>query len=111
MRNLLALVGFVVVGFVGAGWYLGWYKLGVDSHDPSHPTIKVEVETDKIKQDVKKEVKAVGTSFQSGQVAPQADPTVLPPLPAPPAPPPFSGTTVPPVNITLPPPPSFAPNP
>ena len=29
MRNLLALVGAAVIGFGVAGWYFGWYQLGV----------------------------------------------------------------------------------
>jgi autotransporter-associated beta strand protein len=29
MRNLFALIGVTVVGFLGVGWYMGWYKLSV----------------------------------------------------------------------------------
>jgi hypothetical protein len=90
MRNLLALVGLVVVGFAGAGWYLGWYKLGVDSRDPNHPTINVEVERDKIKQDLQKGAKSVSNAVQKevqGQfTSQQVVPSELPPLPAPPLP-------------------------
>ena len=107
-KSLLALVGLVVVGFASAGWYLGWYKLGVDSHDPNHPKINVEVETNKIKQDVQKEVKAVGTAFQTVPSQPIV-PSELPVLPPPPPPQFNAGETVPPVTIPLPPPPSLPP--
>jgi hypothetical protein len=60
MRNLLALVGAVVVLVGGLGWYLGWYKLGVEPGTPGHPKFNVEVETDKIKDDLKKGQESVG---------------------------------------------------
>jgi len=114
MKNLLALVGLVVVGFAGAGWYLGWYKLGVDAHDPNHPKVNVEIESDKFKHDVQKGVKQVGGLVQQEvQGTPTSRPVVpteLPPLPEPPPPPAFNpGVNVPPVNIPLPPPPSLPP--
>jgi hypothetical protein len=114
MKNLLALVGLVVVGFAGAGWYLGWYKLDVQSSNPTHPKVGVEFERDKIENDLKNGVKRVGGVIQQEvQGTPTSRPVVpteLPPLPEPPPPPPFnSGVTVPPVNIPLPPPPSLPP--
>src|SRR5260370_1370972 len=60
MRNLLALIGAVVVLVAGLGWYLEWYKLGVEPGTPGHPKINVEVETDKIKDDLKKGRESVG---------------------------------------------------
>ena len=29
MRNLLALVGFIVVMFAGLGWYFNWYSFNI----------------------------------------------------------------------------------
>jgi hypothetical protein len=114
MRNLLALVGLVVVGFAGAGWYLGWYKLGVESNNPTHPKFNVEIESDKIKQDLQKGAKQVGGALErevKGQFTSQpVVPTNLPPLPEPPPPPPFTGDLVPPVTIPLPPPPNLPKN-
>ncbi len=113
MRNLLALIGLVVVGFAGAGWYFGWYKLGVDAHDPSHPKVNVEFEKDKITKDLQNGVKNVSGVIQKevqGQpTSLPVAPTELPSLPPPPAPAFNPGNGANPGPIPLPPPPSFAP--
>ena len=89
-----------------AGWYFGWYKLGVQSNDPNHPSINVDIDSNKIKQDLKKAEKSVEGVLTSQPVVPSE----LPPLPAPPAPPAFNpGGTAAPVTIPLPPPPSLPP--
>lgn len=107
MRNLLALIGLVVVGVAGAGWYLGWYKLGVDSHDPKHPQIKVEVERDKINKDVQQGVSVVEKEVQGTVTSFPVAPIQVPPLPtAPQAPPSFD----PNVPVQIPAPPSFNQN-
>jgi hypothetical protein len=124
MKNLLALVGAVVVLVVGLGWYLQWFKFGSESGTPGHPKFNVEVEADKIKADLKKGKATVGEFIKEhengkgvpGQptslplnpdgtfTVPQLPP--LPPLPAPPTP--LAPGTVP-SNIVIPPPPPFAP--
>jgi hypothetical protein len=43
MRNLLAFLAAVTLTVVGVGWYLGWFQ-----------TIKVELNTTKIKDDLQK---------------------------------------------------------
>ena len=43
MRNLLAFFAAVTLTVVGVGWYLGWFK-----------TVKVELNTTKIKEDLNK---------------------------------------------------------
>src|SRR5262245_47598558 len=40
VRNLLALIGLLVVGGGGAGWYLGWYKLSVTRESDGNLQIK-----------------------------------------------------------------------
>ncbi len=52
MKNILALVGLLVVGFAGTGWYLGWYKLGVESGGSGHTKVNADLDTDKIKHDL-----------------------------------------------------------
>ncbi|WP_020473313.1 hypothetical protein [Zavarzinella formosa] len=53
MRNILALVGGVTVTFLGLGWYLGWYK--IDSNPLlGRQNVHVEINPEKITQDVKK---------------------------------------------------------
>lgn len=121
MKNLLALVGAVVVLVVGLGWYLGWYKGEV-----STGTADVKFDLNKIKVDVKKGKEAVGEfikEHENGKGVP-GQPTSLPVLPGggfnlptqelpplPPLPPPPTapapGTV--PSTIVIPPPPPFVP--
>lgn len=49
MRNLLALVGLVVVVFGVLGWYKGWYSVSSDKG-----TLQVEVNKAKVISDSKK---------------------------------------------------------
>ena len=111
MRNLLALIGLVVVGFVGAGWYLGWYKVGVESNNPNQPKFGVELEADKIKKDLRRGANTVGSVFSDKEVKGQLTSQPINPgdIPLPPPPPPvvLPGGGVDPVSIPLPPPPSF----
>lgn len=51
MRNLLALVGLVVVGFAAVGWYCGWYKLSVNKAADGNVQIQTEVDTKKVADD------------------------------------------------------------
>jgi hypothetical protein len=120
MKNLLALVGAVVVLVAGLGWYLGWYKIGAEKSDPGHPKFNVEVEADKIKADLKKGKETVGEfikEHESGKGVPGLPTGSIPlnpdgsytlpplqPLPAPPTPP-APGTNV--SDIIIPPPPPF----
>ena len=61
MRNLLALIGTVVVLFVGLGWYFKWYSFAVTPGTNGKQHISVEVDTNKITDDAKK----VGTAVQA----------------------------------------------
>jgi hypothetical protein len=55
MRNLLALVGAAILTFAGAGWYLGWYRLQPTlSTTPGHQTLNIDINGQKIKDDVGK---------------------------------------------------------
>ena len=117
MRNLLALVGALVVGFAGLGWYLGWYKVGVESRAPGHPTFNVEVETDKITEDWKSGTKKVSGMIEKrieGQTTslpsiPDGNFNIIPPPSTLPPPPSVVPGTVlnPDGSLQIPPPPSF----
>ena len=61
MRNTLALIGAVVVGFGGVGWYLGWYKLNVSKGSDGNPEIKTTVDTKKVIDDSGEALKKAGT--------------------------------------------------
>jgi hypothetical protein len=111
MKNLLALVGLAVVLVAGLGWYLGWYQIGTEPSASGHRKINVDVNTNKIKQDIKKGEEKVGEyvskSNSQGGLSPIPPPTQLPALPAPPTPAaPTAGLTIRPdgsVNVSLPP--------
>ena len=52
MRNFFAFVGLIVVGFVGVGYYLGWYKFALSPGQDGKQHISVDVDTKKIGSDV-----------------------------------------------------------
>lgn len=62
MRNLLALVGLVVVLFLGLGWYLDWYSFRPAPvlTDPGRKTYTIDINTKKITDDV-------GTKLHEGE--------------------------------------------
>jgi hypothetical protein len=51
MRNLFALVGAALIGFVGAGWYLGWYDVEVETTTAQNGHRKVNIDFDSAKMD------------------------------------------------------------
>jgi hypothetical protein len=61
MRNVLALIGALVVGFGGIGWYLGWYKLNVSKAPDGEPQITTTVDTKKVVTDTENGAKQVGS--------------------------------------------------
>ena len=57
MRNLLALFGAALLTVVGAGWYLGWYKVASQPASvPGQHRVNIDIDTKKI-----------GTDFQKGE--------------------------------------------
>ncbi len=60
MRNLLALIGLLVVGFLGIGWYMGWYKFSFTKSEDGTLQIKTDVKTDKVASDSTEFLKNVG---------------------------------------------------
>lgn len=65
MRNLLALIGALVVGFGGLGWYLGWYKLNFNRNPQGNLEIKTDVDTGRVAKDTGNGLKQIGTFFGS----------------------------------------------
>ena len=111
MKNLLALVGLLVVGFGGLGWYLGWYNLAVKSTADGKYNVAGDIDSHKITDDVKNFGKKVGKVLADDTPAtPTTGPGstfVGPPLPASLLPPPDNavrnggGIRIP-IEITLP---------
>ena len=55
MRNFLALVGLLTVTFLGAGWYLGWYKFDRTATDATgHQQIHIDINPNRVREDVTK---------------------------------------------------------
>jgi hypothetical protein len=88
IKNLLALVGLVVVAFAVAGWYLGWYKLGEQTDASGHPQLQIQVNQGQVVKDLAKAKQEVIDDLNKtkaavtpapGQTAPP------PPMPPPPA--------------------------
>lgn len=65
MRNLLALIGTVVVLFVGLGWYFKWYSFMLTPGNNGKQHISVEVDTKKIAEDTKAALSKAGSTIQS----------------------------------------------
>ena len=81
MRNMLALIGAVVVGFGGLGWYLGWYKLDVSKAPDGNPQITTTVDTKKVVTDSKEGLHQAGT-FVGGHIEKAANDAKQPGPPA-----------------------------
>ncbi len=88
MRNLLALVGAVVVLFVGLGWYLGWYSFVLAPGAEGKQRLQVDIDTRKITEDAKKAGQAANNVFQAatkddskGAATPPPADFVGPPVP------------------------------
>jgi hypothetical protein len=69
IKNLLALIGFVVVAFAGAGWYLGWYKIGEQTDAQGHPELKIQVDSSKVTNDLKNAEQRVFDSIDKTKAA------------------------------------------
>ena len=85
-KNLLALLGLALVAFVGAGYYLGWYSIGVQADSQGQQEINLKVNATKVEGDVTQAEHKLANNLQSHGVvtssgAPGVAPT-LPPLPA-----------------------------
>jgi hypothetical protein len=60
MRNLLALIGLLVVAFAVIGWYCGWYTISVNREPDGNLHIKTTVDTDKASAETSAFFKKVG---------------------------------------------------
>src|SRR3954470_24088515 len=81
MRNLLALIGALVVGFGGLGWYLGWYKVHVTKAPDGNLRIETDVDLKKAGNDVGDGLKK-GGDFVNERI--EKANTATPPQPGPP---------------------------
>ena len=72
MRRLLFLVLLLAVGFVGLGFYLGWFSLAT-SRDPEGGKTGVQLTIDqgKMKADAQKAREKVGGAVGQGKEQPE----------------------------------------
>ena len=56
MRNFLAIVGAATIAFLAVGWYLGWYEVSSLPSPQGKQSLHVDINQDKITDDVKKGV-------------------------------------------------------
>lgn len=61
MRNLLALIGALVIGFAVVGWYLNWYELGVTKAQDGNLRVETNLNTQKVVDDSGAAIKKAGT--------------------------------------------------
>lgn len=115
MRNILAVIGLLVVGFAGLGWYLGWYKLSVSRGSEGKLQITTDVDTKKVGDDAKEAfnnaANAINNHAQDAKApTPGATPGPLTPPQNLPSIPAVSGPPVPPAaelpKIPIPPAPT-----
>ena len=73
MRNLLALIGFALVAFLVAGWYLDWYHITPKATaTPGQQGEEIIINKKKIRDDVDRGIKVGGEKLhglmdQNGQ--------------------------------------------
>lgn len=87
MRNLFALIGFIVVVVVGVGFWRGWYKIDWEKGSNGKLNIQIQADTNRGISDLKEAGEAVvekggqiAESLKNEKKDPPAD-FVGPPLP------------------------------
>ena len=65
MRNLLAMLAFAALVFIGLGWYLDWYQVKTQAGPAGHHTVNIDVNSPKIMTDVHKGVQKGEEKLQS----------------------------------------------
>jgi hypothetical protein len=73
MRNLLALLGALLLLMAGLGWYLDWFKVKTQPAAEGHHDVHIDINTTKIGQDIhsgeEKLQKMLETKDKSGPAA------------------------------------------
>jgi hypothetical protein len=82
MRNLLALIGAALVAFLVVGWYLGWYQISTPSSPGGKQSFQVDINSDKITDDVKKGVEQGSEFVDNLRDKSKGDPKASQPGPA-----------------------------
>jgi hypothetical protein len=80
-KNLLALVGLAVVGFVAAGYYLGWYNIGAQMDSQGNKKLEIQVDASKVEHDIHQGEQVVEKKLQNRTAVSGSTPQA-PPAPA-----------------------------
>ena len=67
MRNLLAFFAAALLVFLGAGWHLGWYTVKGIPAPPGHRVVEIDVDTDKIRDDVHRGKEKLSDALDRGR--------------------------------------------
>jgi hypothetical protein len=82
MKNLLALLGALVVTFFAVGWYLDWYKIQSTTDSAGHREVNIDLNTKKINEDIRKGAEKVEKVMEhkpsTSTDGPSAPPSPLP---------------------------------
>ena len=86
MKNLLALVGALVVTFAVAGWYLGWYQIQSTPTPSGHREVDVDLNAQKIRDDLQRSAEKIEKVIQQKNAKTPGTTTTETPQPGSPAP-------------------------
>ncbi len=64
MRSLFAFVGGALVALAGLGWYFNWYTIVKEPTSAGHTRYGIDVDTNKVKNDVQHGVEAGANGIQ-----------------------------------------------
>ena len=83
MRNILALLGFALLTFAAAGWYLDWYKVQSTTTPDGHRHIDIDIHSKKIGDDLHRGSEKLHDAWEKrGKSESATNPLVGPPRPA-----------------------------
>jgi len=74
MRNLLALLGAMVVAFAVVGWYRGWYTVENESGKDGHEAVNIEINRGRISEDLHKGGERIHEALEKGHKEEPAKP-------------------------------------
>jgi hypothetical protein len=64
VRNLLAFLAAALIAFLGLGWYLDWYKVSSAPSTGGHRQVKIDINANKIGEDLDKGSKKVRSALE-----------------------------------------------
>jgi hypothetical protein len=65
MKNLVYLLFLALVGFGVAGYFLNWYKFTDDKNITGHRQLSIDIDTNKVGEDLRKGEAKVGETLQN----------------------------------------------